>query len=381
MATVTSLRPQFKASPYLIGAGILFIVTFIYAVYLKVTLGYAAFNTTNYGVFWGFPIVVYDYFLLTSVGLTLVAAVPLALGVRALDPIVKRCVWLAIAALVGGVAILFMELAHPLRALWATPLNLQTASPLFWKILCVGAYTIVLVLTALALARGARPGEVPRPLAILLGLLALAIAAIAGSVYGMLVFRPFWYGGELPVVFIIESVMGALAFVIFFTYVAYGMAPDTVPQGTRELLAGPLGVALAVAVLLHLLFTLARTVTGLWSYGEGMQVWQYTVAQPLYWLGLIGGGVVPLVIFATPTLRTQPWLQIVGTFLVALGLLASRYEFLINGQLVPPFKGSWAPSLLEYAPSQFEWVLFFMGVFLANTIYAGLESWSSTRQE
>lgn len=79
-------------------------------------------------------------------------------------------------------------------------------------------------------------------------------------------------------------------------------------------MAGPLGVALAVAVLLHLLFTLARTVTGLWSYGEGMQVWQYTVSQPLYWLGLIGGGVVPLVVFATPTLRTQPWLQIVGAF-------------------------------------------------------------------
>jgi molybdopterin-containing oxidoreductase family membrane subunit len=52
----------------------------------------------------------------------------------------------------------------------------------------------------------------------------------------------------------------------------------------------------------------------------------------------------------------------------------------INGQLVPPFKGSWAQSPLAYVPSQLEWTLVIVGVFLANTVYAALESWSSSKE-
>lgn len=380
MATATLPRVTFRPTPYLVTAAALFLLSFVYTIYLKVQLGHAGFNTTNYGVFWGLPIVAYDYFLLTSTGLTLVGSLSLTLGLRSFDPIAKRCIWLALAALVGAVSILFLELAHPIRALWAAPLNFQTASPLFWKILCVGAYTIVLALIAAAFGRGATPAEIPRALALLAALLALLITLIAGSVYGMIIFRPFWYGGELPVAFLIESFMGGAVFLVFFTYLIHGFSPGSVSQPTRELLAGSFGALVATAILLHLLFVLARTVTGLWSYGEGLQVWRYTVEQPLYWAALIGGALVPLVVFAVPALRAQPWLQIVGSFLVAAGLLASRYEFVINGQLVPPFKGSWAQSPLAYVPSQLEWTLVIVGVFLANTIYAALESWSSSKE-
>lgn len=273
-----------------------------------------------------------------------------------------------------------MELAHPFRALWAAPLDFQTASPLFWKILCVGAYAIVLAAIALAFGRGAGPADLPRPLAVLATLLALAITLVAGSVYGMIVFRPFWYGGELPVAFLIESFMGGVAFFVLFTFLIHGFSPGSVPQHTRDLLAGRLGALVAGAILRHVLFVLARTVTGLWSYGEGLQVWRHADGQPLYWAALVGGGLVPLVIFAVAALRAQPWLQLPGALLVALGLLASRYEFLVPGQLLPLFKGSWAPSPLEYTPSHLEWALLVLGLFLANTVCAALESWSSTKE-
>lgn len=279
----------------------------------------------------------------------------------------------------GSVGILFMELAHPFRALWAAPLNFETASPLFWKILCVGGYTIVLAAIALAFGRGTGPADLPRPLAVPATLLALAITLVAGSVYGMIVFRTFWYGGELSVAFLIESFMGGVAFFVLFTYLIHGFWPGSVPQHTRDLLAGRLG-ALVAAVFLHVLFVLARTVTGLWSYGEGLQVWRHAVGQPLCWAALVGGGLVPLVIFAVPALRAQPWLQRSAALLVALGLCASRYEFLVSGRLLPPFKGSWAPSPLEYTPSHLEWALLVLGVLSANTVCAALESWSSTKE-
>jgi Ni/Fe-hydrogenase subunit HybB-like protein len=89
------------------------IVTSGFVLSQTMTIGSAAFNTTNLGIFWGMPIVVYDTFLLASTGLVFIASLSLVFGLREFDPIVKRCVWLALAGLVGAVAVLFMELPHP----------------------------------------------------------------------------------------------------------------------------------------------------------------------------------------------------------------------------------------------------------------------------
>ncbi|CRI67723.1 putative Polysulphide reductase, NrfD (fragment part 2) [Thiocapsa sp. KS1] len=51
-------------------------------------------------------------------------------------------------------------------------------------------------------------------------------------------------------------------------------------------------------------------------------------------------------------------------------LLISRYEYIIGGQLVPLFKGSWAPALLSYAPSPTEWLLLLVAIFLSNAVNA-----------
>ena len=113
--------------------------------------GKVQFNTSNAGIHWGMAIVTYDYFLLTSTGLAMVASLWHVFGLKDFEPIARRALWLAMAGLVGGVAVLFLELGAPLTALWATPLNMQTASPLFWKVLLVGAYTITLGLVLLGM--------------------------------------------------------------------------------------------------------------------------------------------------------------------------------------------------------------------------------------
>jgi hypothetical protein len=56
--------------------------------------------------------------------------------------------------------------------------------------------------------------------------------------------------------------------------------------------------------------------------------------------------------------------------MVMNALLISRYEYIIGGQLVPLFKGSWAPELLSYVPSPTEWLLLLVAVFLSNAVNA-----------
>ncbi len=376
---MTISTASFRPGLHLAGAAIGLVLALGYAAAQLMSAGHASFNTTNLGVVWGLPIVIYDYFLLTSTGLTMVAGLSLVLGLKDFDPVAKRCIWLAIAALVGAVAVLFLELGHPLRAIPVAVLNLQTASPLFWKILFIGAYAVVLVLLALSLGGGGPIETGARPLAAVAFLLAVGITLIAGSVYGMMSMRPYWFGGETPVAFLIESFIGGIAFTVFFTYLAYGFSQQGMSEQLKSLLGGSIAKLHAAAIALHLMFVGGRAITGLWSNAEGMQVWQHITAQPLFNLGLWGGTVLPLVLLALPVTRRLPSLQILASLLVMIGLLISRYEFIIGGQLVPLFKGSWAPGLVQYTPSTTEWALLFVGVFLANVVYALANWWFGER--
>ena len=116
------------------------VITGAYVVWQLMSQGHAAYNTNSIGLMWGLPIVTYDFFLMTSAGLALVASAWTVFGVRSFEPVARRALWLALAMLIGGVAALFLELGNPLRSLYAIPLNFQFKSPLFWKVIGVGVY-------------------------------------------------------------------------------------------------------------------------------------------------------------------------------------------------------------------------------------------------
>jgi len=353
---------------HLIAALVLLAIGGGYVLMEILEFGKVQFNTTNAGIHWGMAIVTYDYFLLTSTGLVMVASLWHVFGLREFEPVARRALWLAMAGLMGGVAVLFLELGAPLTALWATPLNMQTTSPLFWKVLLVGAYAVTLGIVLLGMIN--KPDAGRNPLMILVGLLALAVTLVAGSVYGMMAMRPMWFGGEIPVVFLIESFMGALAFTMFFSHLKNGFNHANMRPETRLLFEGTLARMFAIAIALHFILHAGRAVTGLWSNAEGMQVWEYMVAQPMFHIALWGCVALPFVLMVLPATRKSGLMQIIAALLVMIGLLISRYEFIIGGQMVPLFRGTWAPGLLHYTPSTGEWALLVLAVGLANAVYA-----------
>lgn len=326
--------------------------------------GHAAFNTTSLGMMWGLPIVTYDYFVLTSTGLTMVACLSLAFGVREFDPIARRLLWLALASLAGGVVALMLELGHPLRSIYAIPFNFQTNSPLFWKMLFISAYGLLLLVS---LARGAAAAPA-RGLGIALFVAALGVTLLAGSVFGMMAMRPMWFGGGVPLFFLAEAVTGGLAFAVLGVYLAYG-GQRNMPEGVRAVMTGALPRLFAVMIAITVGFVVMRTITGLWSNLDGLQVWDAIVASPLYHIHLWIGLVLPLAMMLLPGQRRDGTMQVLAAMLVAAALFVSRYEFVVSGQVVPLFKGSWAPTLIDYAPSLTEWMLALASVSIAFFVY------------
>jgi Ni/Fe-hydrogenase subunit HybB-like protein len=117
----------------------------------------------------------------------------------------------------------------------------------------------------------------------------------------------------------------------------------------------------------------SRLVSGLWSNADGLQVWNHLWASPLFqaelWLGLG----IPLVIMLLPATRRSPGMQLIAACVAVVALFVARYHFIVGGQMVASFKGSWAHGLLQYSPSLTEWAVLATAVFLANVVNAAGE--------
>jgi Ni/Fe-hydrogenase subunit HybB-like protein len=262
------------------------------------------------------------------------------------------------------------RLGAPLRAMLLIPTSFQTAAPLFWKVWGLVFYTLALaVLVVKWLAAGADTAP-PRVPALVAFVTAVFITFVAGTVYGMMAMRPFWFGGEISLGFLVEALLGAVTFIVIFTHLAHGLDTGRFDERTRALFTGPLAGLFGVLLVAHAFFVISRLVVGLWSNADGMQVWRHLWSRPLFQAELWIGVGVPLLITVLPSLRKSLGLQLLAAVIALVALFVARFDFVLGGQLVALFKGSWAHGLLKYAPSLTEWAVLASAVALANLVNA-----------
>ena len=347
-------------------------ITAAFAFYMLMTEGHAAFNGTSDGVMWGLPVATYVFFVLTSTGLTLVASLAMVFGVHAFYSVAKRCVWLAVATLIAGFAALAFELGHPFRMLWALPLSFQITSPMNW----MGVLYLVYLFFLLWKFSRMNAGDWDSPASRNLGVASFAAVVLAhatlGLVFGMMAMRPFWYDGLMPFYFLATAALSGVAFAVLASYLVHGFSQAAMPSALRELMQGAMPKLFAALLGLNLLLLAARTLTGVWSNYDGMQAFEWMVASPWFWIEVIAY-VLAFFILLSPNLRSQGNMQLAASVLVILALFIGRYEYVIGGQIVPLFKGAWAPEFIPYFPSATEWALAIMGLALAAAIYAAGE--------
>lgn len=336
------------------------VITGGFVIWQLMSMGHAAYNTTSLGLMWGLPIVTYDFFLMSSCGAALVGAIGTVLGAKEFEPLARRATWMALALLIGGVAALMLELGNPLRSLYAIPLNFQVKAPLYWKVIAVAVYGLCLLAMAFGwIARGDAGGK-PGAAAAVGGIAALAVIMTGALMFATLSMRPFWHSGEVPVMVLVEAVLGGLAFTLLAAQMAGG-------EDARA--AGNAARWVAALSFVALLFIVGRAVVGLASNLDGLQVWSHVVGSAAFWVQ-IAFLVVALWLTGTAANRASGGAQKLAMALVIVALLVGKYEFVVSGQLVPLFKGSWAPELIPYAPSATEWALLAMSAFLAYAVYA-----------
>ena len=354
----------------LIASAVVLLASFGYAMSNIMSQGHAAFNATS-TIPWGQPIATYLYFALASSGLGMIAALPLVFGFRQFYPIVKRAIFLAFIILISGMAVLAMELGHVFRMLWVIPFNMQIQSAMFWMGVFYVADLIFLLWKFQKMEGGEWDSKTSKQVGIGSFLAVLLASGNLALIFGMMSMRPFWFDGLLPIYFYLTAVTSGLAALVFFTYLAHGFSRDKMSAALRSLLEGSLPRLFAAVLGGTLLFIAVRAITGLYTNNpEIYVVWRdYLFASPTYQLSLWVGIVLPFVVMLMPSMRGQAGTQIVVSILVFGGLFAERFFFVVGGQVVPLFKGTWYQDLVHYVPSPTEWSLTIMGCAMLFTLY------------
>jgi Ni/Fe-hydrogenase subunit HybB-like protein len=343
----------------------------LFVLYQLVFVGHASFNTSSDGVNWGMAISTYVFFALTSSGLTMIASLGTVFGFPHFMPIAKRCVFLAIITLVAGFAVLALELGHPFRMIWTIPIGMQIMSPMFWMGVFYTIDLILLIVKFYLMWQDDWDSGFSHLIGHL-GLIAVILASgMLGLVFGSLAMRPMWYGSFTSIYYMLTAALCGAAAIVVTSYMAYDFDRSRMPEALKFWACGSaLPKVFATLIGITLIMFLSRFWVGLWSNLDGMEGFRLLVRTPLFQLELWLGLVIPLVMMLSPRMRTQMDKQIVAAFLVLGAMFINRYEFIIGGQLVPMFKGTWVNSLTPYVPSATEWALTIMGFGIALALYA-----------
>lgn len=331
--------------------------------------GHSTFNNSSTLV-WGLPVSTYAFFVLTSTGLTFVASLAMVFGMKDFYPIAKRCVWGAVVTLIIGFISLGLEIGNPLRMLWVIPTNWATSSPMWWMGLFYTTYMVLLIWKFLLINKGDWSSSQSTFIGIASFIAVVIAHATLGSVFGMMSMRPFWYGPMVPVYFLITAFLSGLAFIMLFINLDYGIDQANMSPGARKAMSHHVPIIFGIVLGLVIVFTVARTITGLWTNVAEINIPMRHLATSLLgqfelWVGLV----LPFILMLSSK-RSDATVQVIAGGLVIVALFIGRYEYVVGGQLVPLFQGAWQDDLIAYSPSMTEIGIVVLAVSVGILLYA-----------
>lgn len=332
----------------------------------------------NNQIVWGVPHVFAIFLIIAASGALNVSSIGSVFGKMAYKPVARLANLLAVSLLMGGLAVLVLDLGRPDR-LGVAMVSYNFTSIFAWNILLyTGFLGIVAVYIYAQMARGLHEHALT-----VAGYAAflwrLALTTGTGSIFGWLVARQAYDAAIMAPMFIAMSFSFGLA---MFMLVMIGTCSMTnrrygVQLRTRQ--ARLLGIFVAVV----LYFTAVQHLTNIYA-AEHAGVERFILLEggiytALFWIGqVLLGGIVPLFLLFHPKLDVKRNLVILAALLVVLGGMVQLYVIIVGGQAYPlsifpgyEVSSSFSDGVInEYTPTFLEFLLGFGGVALALLITA-----------
>lgn len=326
-------------------------------------------------IVWGFPHVVAVFLIVAASGALNVASISSVFGKVDYKPLARLSALLAISLLVGGLAILVLDLGRPDRLIIAmTVYNFK--SIFAWNIfLYVGFIFITAIYLWMMMER--KMNRFSKPAGFTAFIWRLILTTGTGSIFGFLVARQAYDAAIMAPLFIIMSFAFGLAVFILVLQASYAWTQRRLGDAILHKLRVLLGVFVASVFYFVLVYHLTNLYATEHHGVERFILVDGGIYTFLFWVvQLLFGCVVPLVlVFMRPFSQSRHMISL-ASLLVIAGGLAQVYVIIIGGQAYPLvlFPGMEESSsffdgvVAQYAPSIFEVLLGVGGICLSLAI-------------
>lgn len=284
-------------------------------------------------IVWGTPHVFAVFLIVAASGALNIASISSVFAKVPYKPLARLSGLLAITLLVGGLAVLVLDLGRPDRLIVAmTTYNFK--SIFAWNIyLYVGFMAIVAVY--LWTMMDFRVFKLNKAVGTFAFVWRLALTTGTGSIFGFLVARQGYDAAIMAPMFIIMSFSFGLAIYLLVLMASYSWTGRPLGDAMIRRLKNLLGVFVAAVFY----FTVAYHLTNLYAtehHGfEAFILRDGGIYTILFWIGqMLVGTLAPLAIFYTALSRSRPMVAL-GAVLVIVGGLCQIYVIIIGGQAYP----------------------------------------------
>lgn len=302
-----------------------------------------------------------------------VSAIAYLLRRKEMQPVAKTAVYVGFVGYSIAMMMLLLDIGRPDR-FWHGFVFWNIHSPLWEVTMCVGLYFSVLMLEVTPIIGhwdvveqrfpriSARLTSIHRitPVLAFVGLcLSTLHQSSLGLTYGKLIARPIWYGPwPMAITFYTSAIIGGVALVTFISLFSAKLTPRA--RINKQVL-DKLAYGVGWAVLLLLAFRWWNLMSMPVGYEAGKSEALHILTRGrlsfnFWWLEIMLGMVMPAILLLIPYFRRNERLRMMALVLVALGVVAYRWDTNLVGQLVVfgTVPGSDVPLFTNYTPSLVE---------------------------
>ena len=322
---------------------------------------------------WGLWISIDLSAIALAAGAFSVSAIAYLLRRKEYRPLAKTAVYVGLIGYSMAMMMLLLDIGRPDR-FWHGFVFWNIHSPLWEVTMCVGLYFTVLMLEVTPIIGHWSPVEQRFPrlslrmgsihkLTPVLALIGLCLSTLhqssLGLTYGKLIARPIWYRPwPMAINFYISAIVGGLALVLFISLFAARLTPKArVNTRTLDKLAYFVGWGALGLLALRWWDLMSMPVGYVPAKSEALHILTRGQLAFNFWgLEIILGLLVPAALLLIGSLRRVPRLRMLALALIAIGVVAYRWDTNLVGQLVVfgQVSGNEIPLFTHYTPSLVE---------------------------
>jgi Ni/Fe-hydrogenase subunit HybB-like protein len=271
-------------------------------------------------------------------------------GLKRYQPIARTATFIGLIGYTMATLALILDIGKPER-FWHSMVYWNTHSLLWEVTMCVIMYLTVLVFEAMPIIANLEwlRKHLPKIAALMervhhyapiLAIIGLGLSSLhqssLGATYGVIKARPFWFKPEMSVLFMFSAIVGGISLTLFATMLSSRLTNKSkVNDALVERVAQFIGYLLIGYFYFRAWDALATTYTydagrteGLHFLTKGLFAFNFWIVEML--LGMI----VPMILLLHKPTRMNRFWRMVALLLVAVGIVAFRWDTNITGQLV-----------------------------------------------